>query len=380
VFAAALSRKTWKRFSGYLLSYIFLIFWGILSALVNCNIWGNVSLFTIIEVRNLVRFPAFLISCVTFLDRQYYEKIFRFLTVIFYVNFPFILYQYFTYHPTGVWTRGDYLNGLFGLTVGGNTFVNVLMICVVAYWFNKWINKECHIWKMLLPICLSILIAALIELKSFFVEIVILYGWYLMSQKKSLKDILKNIFLIVTLLLVAQYCLQIMYQEYPWFKQVMSFSGLLELTSESGGYTSSGDLNRFTGVLTIASKIFHGELSEILFGVGLGNGAVYGLNGTFTKFYLEYRQLNYSWFSSTYMFVQLGLVGLSVYIFSFCLLFFKKKNKQFSLLSQFTILLVLFLVIYNETLKTDAAYLIYFCISSGFIKDIQHQNKPIIND
>lgn len=43
----------------------------------------------------------------------------------------------------------------------------------------------------------------------------------------------------------------------------MSISGMINsLTGD--GYTGNGDLNRFTGVFTIASQFFEGDITKIL--------------------------------------------------------------------------------------------------------------------
>lgn len=205
LFMVTVKKKRWNKFYPIIVAYIGLLSCGVLCAIINYGIWGGSLLFTLIEIRNVVRFPVFFLASVTFLKESDIEKVFRFLTVFFYANFVMIIYQYITYHPVGIWTRGDYLNGFFGTSVGGNTFVNVLMLCVVVYWLCKWRNRECPMWKFLLPFGMSITIAALIELKVYFVEIVILYIWYLVSQKKSFKELAQNFIIIIAALIVAYY-------------------------------------------------------------------------------------------------------------------------------------------------------------------------------
>lgn len=360
-------RSKWRRFSILILLYAILIASGSVFALLNYSTWGGNAIFTLIEIRNMVRFPIFFIACVTFIDSTNIEKIFNVLTMFFYVNFVMIIYQYITFHPAGIWTRGDYLNGFFGTSVGGNTFVNATMLCVVVYWLCRWTNRECKMWQFLLPLGISVTVAALIELKSYFVEVVILYFWYLVSQKKTAKEILKNIFIIISIIAVAYIALQFMFEEYPWFRETMSLSGMFKLATDSSGYTGKNDLNRLTAVFQIATDIFKGDFSKIVYGIGLGNGAVYSVGGVYTKFCQLYESTHYSWFSTAYVFVQCGLIGLIIYIGSFIYLFFKKKNKKYTLLSQTMVLLAFVLMMYNETLKTDAGYFVYFVIACGFI-------------
>lgn len=368
LFVATIRRQRWKKFYSFVLAYIGLLFFGVFVALVNYGIWGGTILFTVIEIRNVIRFPIFFLACITFLKEVDIEKIFRVLTIFFYVNFVMIIYQYITYHPPGIWTRGDYLNGLFGTSVGGNTFVNALMICIVVYWMCKWCAGECSVWKFVLPLGLSITVAALIELKAYFVQVVILYIWYLVSQKKTWKDLAKNILIIIVAFIVGSFALQLMYQEYPWFKETMSLKGIIELVSDTTGYTGNNDLNRLTAIYTISKEFFKGNILYILFGIGLGNGAVYSIGEIYTKFCQMYESSHYSWFSSAYIFVQCGLLGLVMYMLSFIVLFLKKMNEKYGLLTRTMILISFILMIYNETLKTDAGYLVYLAMASGFIR------------
>lgn len=367
LFVAMVRRNRWKNFSIFILLYFVLTICGIFAALPNYSIWGGNPVFTLIEIRNIIRFPIFFLACLTFLNQSNIERIFKILTIFFYANFVMIIYQYITFHPAGIWTRGDYLNGFFGTSTGGNTYVNVLMLCVVVYWLCRWRNKECKTWEFFLPLGMSITVAALIELKSYFVEVAILYLWYLISQKKTIKEVARNLFIIVSILIVAQFALQFMYKEYPWFRETMTLSGLLELARDSSGYTGTNDLNRLTAVFTIATNIFKGDFANIFAGIGLGNGAIYSLGGSYTKFCQMYEPTHYAWFSTAYVFIQCGIIGLATYICSFLYLFFKKKNKRYALLSQTMVLLAFVLMMYNETLKTDAGYFVYFAISSGFV-------------
>ena len=85
--------------------------------------------------------------------------------------------------------RGDMLNGLFGTETGGNTFVNVILIVVVTYLLSCRANKEKSVISFGVAAGASLLIAALIELKAFFVEIIIIYGFYLIKKRNCYKCI-----------------------------------------------------------------------------------------------------------------------------------------------------------------------------------------------
>ena len=159
-----------------------------------------------------------------------------------------------------------------------------------------------------------------------------------------------------------------MYREYPWFRETMSLSGMIGQLTGSG-YTGNGDLNRFTGIFTIASEIFDGNPLKILFGIGAGNCSQSAVLGSSTLFYNQYFETHYNWFSATYLFIEGGAVVLLLYLTTFVYLFFKKKeNKQYDLNSQIMCMLAVFLVFYGEALRTDAGYFVYFALAAEFIK------------
>lgn len=362
-----------KRFSWVILIYIILIGISTLVAFANFSIYGNNIVFTFLEIRNIIRFLIFFLSTVHYFKIENLEKVFSFIELHFLVNSVFIVYMYFTYFPpTASWMRGDLLNGFFGNTRGGNTFVNVEMLVVVLYIFVKWTKKEVKIAHLLLVLGISIIIAGLIELKAYFIEIAFVYIWYLICVQKSRRENRLNLIIIAAAIMIGYFAIKIMIKEYPWFASTLSIKGLLEAFS-SQHYSSTEDLNRFTGMITISKRMFQGNIIDTLFGIGLGNGAVSSVAGRTTTFALNYANSKYSWFQGTYLFVQCGLLGLTLYLSTFFILFFKRKKNKYKIFSNMITLLSLFLVFYGEALKTDAGYFIYFSIATGFL--ISQQEK-----
>lgn len=360
-------RKPWKNFAGIVMAYVGIVVLSLIIGLLYYNEWGGNLAAGIIEIRNTARFLIFFIACVSFLNEEKYQKIYKILIAFFFVNSIAILYQYITFHPPGVWMRGDMLNGFFGTQTGGNTFVNVILVVVITYMLTQWSRGELSSKIFFFAVGLSLLIAGLIELKAFFVEFVALYGWYLIKKEKSRKELIFNIVIIGLFICVSGIALQIMFHEYPWFRETMSISGMINSLS-GDGYTGNGDLNRFTGVFTIASQFFEGDIAKVLLGIGAGNCSASSVLGSVTRFYEQYMDSHYNWFSATYLFVQCGAIGLLLYLYTFVYLFLKKKrNIKFALNSQIICVLAIFLIFYGEALRTDAGYFIYFALASGFV-------------
>jgi O-antigen ligase len=105
------------------------------------------------------------------------------------------------------------------------------------------------------------------------------------------------------------------------------------------------------------------NLLNILFGIGLGN-ADYSNYSMFTsKFYNDYSFLHYQWFSSLFVFLETGMVGLISYLMIFVSAFFqgiRKMGKETSDTS-FYMIMVIFMIIF-------VFYgIIMRCEQSGFI-------------
>lgn len=364
-----------RQFSLFFLSYAILIGFSLCIAVVNFSTYGNNLIFSILEIRNLIRFLIFFLAVANYMKIEHVDRVFSVIELHFFMNSAFIVLLWLTYFPpTALWMRGDLLNGFFGNLRGGNTFVNVEMLIVVLYIFVKWTKKKENLAHVLLVLGVSMIIASLIELKAFFIEIVAVYFWYLLCVKKTKKEKQLNIIIIVIAVVIAYIAIQIMSREYPWFADTLTFKGLVESFS-STSYSSADDLNRFTGFFTISDRMFHGNIIEILFGIGLGNGAASKVAGHTTTFASMYANSNYSWFQGTYLFVQCGLLGLVTYLYTFILLFVKKKSNEYKTFSNMMILLAMFLIFYGEALKTDAGYFVYFSIATGFLINRREEDK-----
>ena len=85
---------------------------------------------------------------------------------------------------------------------------------------------------------------------------------------------------------------------------------------------------------------------------------------------------NYAWFQSSYIFAETGIIGLIIYICTFISVFFNTKcENEYSNNAKVMAIMALLLIIYDEVLKTEGAYIIYFIISMGFIIENREMAK-----
>ena len=132
LFMYLIKGKRLTRFVGIASAYLGMVAVSLIVGFINYREWGGNIASSLIEIRNIIRFPIFFLACAEFLNEVQTKKIYKLLTAFFAINTIAILYQYFTFHPPGVWMRGDMLNGFLGTETGGNTFVNVILVTEIG--------------------------------------------------------------------------------------------------------------------------------------------------------------------------------------------------------------------------------------------------------
>lgn len=367
LFILSLFQKRIKNISFIILNslcYFIMIMTGIISFSLFGGIWDTPLINVIFDLRNIIRFPIFLFSCYNLLDRKQIEKIFHFFIGFHLINCVYIIYQYFTLEVVKFWMRGDNLNGFFGTETGGNQFVNVLMIVTTIIVIDKYVKKEYSKTFTFVFISLNLLISVLIELKFYFVEFALIALYFIVPYAKKLnsKRIIFGAAMLIMIPLVYSILVQMLYRIYPWMDGTMSLSGMLATNTSDNGYTGNGDFNRLNSISGTIKKIFNGDILYSLIGIGFGTA---NLNG---KFAAIYGWTHYSWMSTSYTFVETGFIGFVCYSLSLLLPFFLcRKSNIYMNLSKLGSLLLIALMIYDEALRTEAAYMIFFLVSTGLI-------------
>jgi len=222
----------------------------------------------------------------------------------------------------------------------------------------------------------------LIELKIFFIEIIMIIVLNLdFSPKRiTLKKLRNSIIAITAFVLIMYITIQILYKMYPVFANIFTIEKLLASAFNEKGYSGAGDFNRLTAVLSSFETFFNYDIIKGLFGIGIGTTSDVG---GLSEFAQKYEYTHYSWFSSSYVFTQVGFIGLTLYISTFIfMLKLRNKKSPFSNISKVSALMGIFLLIYGEALKTDIAYLLYFIIATGYVKrdsEVENYEKKFFN-
>ena len=222
-------------------------------------------------------------------------------------------YQYFFEH-----LRSDYVSGLFGRNAALN--VHLVIVSILALFRIKNGQK-----RLLLAVCTLVAccyIAAIAELKLYFVELIVVLALSLLAQKPSFK----NLAIVAILLSLMAYFVTMLGEMYPTFADFFSLESMLEYAESN--YGGGETVSRLNAIGMLDASFMPNALCESI-GLGLGSGQ-------HTQFfssplYSMYGEIyNWSWFSHASIFLETGYVGLFLYAAVFvglCLLFWMKKNE-----------------------------------------------------
>lgn len=316
--------------------------------------------------RNNFRFFVFFLACIFNLSQPSAEKCLSLLDKMFWLNFVLVAFQFFVLHK-----NQDFIGGIFGTQAGCNGYLNIYLIIVVTKSILLFLNKKEKQSLCLLKCCVALIVAVLSELKIFFIELLLIIFLIMFMAKFSVRKIAVAMLCTVGIVIGAQ-MVSVLFPDFSgWF----SIKGILKITSSDSGYTNRNDINRLNAV-AYAVDNFLPLLKDKMFGLGLGNCDYASFAFLTTPFYRAYGWTNYVWFSSAFLILETGFAGLAAYISFFVVLYFgvgklektAQANMHYCQLAKVMAVLSILMVIYNATMRTEAAYMMYFVLSLPFIK------------
>ena len=310
--------------------------------------------------RNNFRFYPFFAAACLFQTEQDAEAVFRIFDLLFWLNLALSLYQF------AVLGLGqDNLGGIFGTEVGCNAYSNLFFVVIVSRSLSRFLNGKEHLISCTMKCSSALLLSALAELKIFYIEFALITVLLLLLNRPSRRSVL--LILLGSGGLIGAAILLI--GLYPEFTEVLSPQGLLKAAISSRGYTSSGDFNRLT-VIPLANEWFLQDPLSQLFGLGLGNCETSHFELLNTSFYQRYGDSHYTWLSTAFLYLEMGWVGL-LFLFGFFVL-----NERLCARNQrrggnvihcqtgrVLSVCALLILIYNSSLRTEAAYLFYWALA-----------------
>lgn len=370
VYVLCLCRYKMRRTIGYahLKTLQVLLTFLILSTLVGT--FSNLNVYTPLRylwgLRNTGRTFIFLFCSVTLLEEWDLSEIFRKFDVILYINVILCSWQYWVQN---LWC--DNVGGIFGTNYGCLSYMQLHLCSVCIFHLSAFVNRKESLGRLLIPLFSCFYLATITELKIFYVEFaVFVFIILVINQAMSLRTFAMIIFAI----LAYNFGLHLLSTLLPSAAETLTIEGMIENLTSENGYTSSGDLSRFTAINVLKNIFFADDLWGNLFGFGLGNCETSSVSILNTPFYRTYSYLNYRWFTDAILYLETGIVGLVLFYIALCSCFavglkYRKKilNKTMWSTGMVLIISVIINTIYNSSFRTEAGYMTAFGLSIVFV-------------
>lgn len=321
--------------------------------------------------RNNMRFIIFSMMCVVYLDIEDINRIMSILFGYFLLNIPVITYEYFL---AGLDFRtGDIISGLYSIKTkqGGNGELNWLICIISTYAIVQYLNKTKKIYYLLICIISSCYMAALSELKVFFVEIIIIAIVAIWLSKKSVKILIFTIIGIIALIIG----INLLYTYFPKFNNFFDLKNINQVLFSTESYSNRGGMSRFGAIAYVFENFSQTTLKKLL-GIGFGNADYSTFSFLTSDFYIANKNSSYQWFYGPFILIETGIIGLVSYVFilinfikeSFSLKNFNIKILNFKIFSIIISLLSIMMLFYNQSMKTETAgYMVFLMLSIPYI-------------
>ena len=314
-------------------------------------------------IRNNFRFYVAFIAYTTFLDKDDISSSLKIVDGLFWVNMVVSFVQFFI-----LGYQQDYLGGIFGVGRGCNAYSSVLFAFVVSKSLLQYFNGKEKSWLCFLKCGVSLILAAMAELKFYFVLFILMVIIAMIMTKFSWRQLLTFV-LVAIMTMFAGSLLTIIFGE----NNQLSLETIFELTT-SENYASTQDLGRISAIPILSKKILT-QWYERLFGMGIGNCDTSAFAICNTPFFQRYEYLHYSWFSSAFLFLETGYVGLLLNLSFYVLIIIfsikqinKKENEPiYCKMAIIFAIICIILTFYNSALRKEIGYIAYFVLALPFI-------------
>lgn len=325
-------------------------------------------------LRNNFRFYAAFFAFAAFLKISDVDAYWKLFDGLFWVDVLVSVYQFFALN-----FDGDNLGGLFGTETGGNSYTNVFFLIIVTKSIVFYLEKREKMSSCFAKCGASLVVAAMAELKFFFVEFILVIAMAVLFTSFSWRKLM----VIVGGLAGVLLCVALLTMLFPGFVGWFSWEWLLESASANHGYTSSGDLNRLNAIPRI-NELWLRNGWQRTFGLGLGNCDTSAYDLLQTPFNDSYHSMHYTWLSYAMMYLETGWIGLIFYWGFFVLVYFRickiEKRcegivKVYCRIARIMAVLCMAISIYNSSLRTEVGYMAYFVLAIPFALNRQQMNR-----
>lgn len=296
------------------------------------------------------------------------------LDVLFVINLAVVIIQYFSGYGQ------DYLGGIFGTSKGCNGSLIIFLCIVFTNTILSFMRGEGKTGKTVFVSVASLFIAALAELKIFFILFIVILFLASFMTAHSIK---KTAFFAVgaAFVMIFSTLLTSLYEDFAGF---LSFDSLINSLTDKG-YASSEDIGRFTALPIISERFLTGFFDK-LFGMGLGNCDTSSLGLFNTPFFENHQMIHYSYFSYAFLFLETGFVGLALYasffvasgVVSFKLMKSQTADENACQMAMICSVLSLIFLVYNASLRMEISFILFFVLAMPIISANEQREQDYV--
>lgn len=315
--------------------------------------------------RNTFRYYVAFLAFAIYLRQRDAGSFLKLMDTLFWINAAVTFVQFFL-----LGLRQDYLGGIFGVERGCNGNSMIFFAIVLSKSILSYMNGREKALPCFLKCALSLVIAAMAELKMYFLMFVLILALAALFTRFSLRKFWV-LFASSILVIIGSTLLAALFGP----NNQLTLERIIALIT-APNYATTTDLGRFTAIPTIARTILT-ELPEQLFGLGLGNCETSSFAICNTPFYQAHAHLHYTWFSSAFLFLETGFIGLGTHLafFGLCFLCARRQlraGKSEPLHCQIAMIMALLCVVltfYNSSLRSEVGYLAYFALALPLLRE-----------
>ena len=246
---------------------------------------------------------AMIITALSF-DLRKINRMTRYMEVLLYINAAVMTFQY-----VFMGLRQDVIGGTFGNSQGCNAIQNILCAFIFTVTVERFLKNRCTKRKLIINTVIVLYISILAEINVLIFELSIIGILLLVLNKSSALHIKKrNLFLICAGVAGCIVALSLFMKFNSDRVFLLSLNNILEYLGFNEGNTGVYRISRMKVFSQLGKAFYENNLLKWLFGFGLGNCS------THSTFYMRFSGLQYTYFSSSNVFLETGLCGVFVNI------------------------------------------------------------------
>lgn len=306
----------------------------------------------------------FFFSTLALADSTNENRTYSIFKVIFWINVLLTVVEFFLW---GI--NQDLLGGIFGMVMGVNQYTNLFFVIISIYCIEKILSRDVNRKEFnqvfIMSVCMFA-IAAMAEIKYFFVEFLILLLIAYLGLKKSLKSVI-SIFLIVVGIVVFYNLLIIMFPEFSNLVNELKRGGFVRLANLQRHYSTDNDIGRAVIFKYSNKYLLPNEKNRL---IGMGIGSVSSSSMVKNSFWLKNQMTHYDQFYTSYLYNEQGIIGFLLY----CLIYFeiiiiglkaliKEKKRKYGTMLIMLVCGCVMIFVYNMAIYSQLCFIAFWALA-----------------